>query len=121
MQRTLAILILVAGFVMSGCGGGQSYTLKCNIDTEEYGFEITGESGPVQVTSNGESQKTTYESGGVSAITVDVNRDVVYENSKNAYHIEGTIAIKPPTGEVTYDITATGDTFGDSPQTCKKP
>jgi hypothetical protein len=107
---------------MSGCGAKQSYTLKCNINTESFGFEITGESGSVQTTYNNESQSYEYAaSGQISAITATVNRDLVYEDSKHAYHIEGTITVKPATNEVTYDITATGDAFGNSPQTCKQP
>jgi len=106
---------------MSGCGAKQSYTLKCDISTENLGFEITGESGSVQTTYNNESQGYEYDaSGQISAITVTVNRDLVYENSKHAYHIEGTITIKQ-TVLLTYDITATGDAFGNSPQTCTRP
>lgn len=120
-QRTLAILILVISLVMSSCGANETYTLKCDISTENFGFEITGESGSVQTTYNNESQNYVYDaSGQVSAITVNVNRDLVYENSKHAYHIQGTITVTKNV-LLTYNITATGDTFGNTPQTCKKP
>jgi hypothetical protein len=121
-QRTLVILILVASLLLSGCAAKPSYTLKCDINTESFGFEITGETGPLQSTFNSESQNYEYDtSGQISAITVNVNRDLLYETSKNTYHIEGIITVKKATNEVTYAVTATGDALGNSPQTCKAP
>jgi hypothetical protein len=99
-----------------------TYTLKCNINTENFGFEITGETGTVVTTYNNETKHYDYDSSGqMSEITVAVNRDLLFENNQHRYHIEGTITVKQTTNEVTYDITATGDTFGNSLQTCKKP
>ena len=98
------------------------YTLKCNIDTQNYGFEITGETGTVTTKSNNETTNYNYDSSGqMSGVTVAVNRDLLFENSQHNYHIEGTITVNQITNGITYDITATGDTFGNSPQTCKKP
>jgi hypothetical protein len=96
------------------------YVLKCNINTQEFGFDITGETGTVTTTANNEATNYEYDtSGQTSGITVGVNRDLLFENNQHKYHIEGTIKLNPITNELTYDITATGDTFGNSPQTCK--
>ena len=137
----LMFVLIITILLLAGCGGQtpvqptetatpipptatdtSKYVLKCSINSESYGFEITGETGAVQSTFNNETTGYEYDtSGQISAITVSVNRDLVYENNKHAYHIEGSIIVKQATNEVTYNITATGDTFGDSPQTCKKP
>jgi hypothetical protein len=117
----ITFIFIVIMLLMVGCGG-QKHALKCNITTEEFGFEITGEDETVTQTSNNESKETLYDpSGQMTSITVKVNRDLVFEKSKHTYHIEGIIKLDPLTDELTYDITATGDTFGKSPQTCKKP
>jgi uncharacterized lipoprotein YehR (DUF1307 family) len=120
--RTLAVLVLVASLIMSGCGAKKSYALKCDINTQNFSFEITGETGSAITTFHNEAQNYEYDSSGqLSATTVTVNRDLEYQSSKHTYHIEGTITVKQATNEVTYNITATGATFGNSPQTCKKP
>jgi hypothetical protein len=96
------------------------YALKCNITTQEFGFDVTGETGTVTQTSNNEATNYEYDSSGqTSGITINVNRDLVFENNQHKYHIEGTIKLNPITNELTYDITATGDAFGNSPQNCK--
>jgi hypothetical protein len=98
------------------------YNLKCDINTQEFGFGITGETGTVITTYHNEGTNYEYDSSGQrSGITINVNRDLVFENNQHKYHIEGTIKLNPITNELTYDITATGDTFDNSPQTCKKP
>jgi hypothetical protein len=60
-----------------------------------------------------------------SGKTVNVNRDLVYENSQHSYHVEGvfknTINMTKLENEWTYNITATGNALGSSTLTCKKP
>lgn len=136
------VLILIT-LLLSSCGPGQmfgptqtpipptatntpipSYKLKCDINTESFGFGITGEDETGTVTESRNNEATNFEydtSGQKSGITVNVNRDLVFESNQHKYHIEGTIKLNPITNELTYDITATSDVFGDSPQTCKKP
>ncbi len=138
IQRIAAFLALFLSVVAAGCtqgnplrlllsSGGNApstaqYALKCNIDTQGFGFAVTGETGAVTTTLN--SEKTSYDyddSGQMSGVTVNVNRDLLYEESQHSYHITGTVSVKQATNEVAYDITATGPAFGDTPQTCKKP
>lgn len=115
------ILLVIFTFALAGCGGA-TYSLKCNIDTESFDFSIEGEKGASETSFNNESQSYTYDpTGQMSAITVTVNRDVTFEESKHKYHIEGTITLDIKTDGLTYDITGTGDAFGNTPQTCKKP
>ncbi len=114
------LLPIITILLLTGCGA--KYILKCNIDTQNYGFEITGETGAVTTTSNNETTNYNYNSSGqISGVTVGVNRDLLFENSQHKYHIEGSITVNQITNVVTYGITATGDTLGNSPQTCKKP
>ena len=118
----LAQVVLISALILltAGCGGGGSdYTLECNIDTEQYGFKITGEEGPITMQTQGESTSTDYIDGKMSAIDVEINRTLTYENSGNSYELVGDIRVNFVTGVVEYDITATGDTFTE-PQTCKK-
>jgi hypothetical protein len=116
------IVLIVPALLLAGCGGTSKYALKCDINTENFSFEITGEKGTVATTSNGETSNYDYDDSGVlSGVTVAVNRDMVFEDTKHSYHIEGTITLKQATNEVTYNITATGDSFGKSVQTCKNP
>jgi hypothetical protein len=119
-RKTFPILITMT-LLFVGCGGTK-YELKCNINTQEYGFEIVGETGSTETTFHDESTSYNYDPSGILAgLTVTVNRDLLFTNSQHLYHIEGTITINQTTNEVAYDITATGDTLGGSPQTCKKP
>jgi hypothetical protein len=98
------------------------FNLKCNISAQDFGFEITGETGSIQSTFNNETTSYNYDtSGQMTGITVAVNRDMFFESSQHKYHIVGTITVNQITNEITYDITATGDAFDNSPQTCKKP
>jgi hypothetical protein len=133
------IILIVIILLLAGCGGKSpfqpaetatpipptatatpKYALKCNITTQEFGFDITGETGTVTQTSNNEATNYEYDaSGQTSGITVGVNRDLLFESSQHKYHIEGTIKLNPITNDLTYDITATGDAFGNSPQNCK--
>jgi hypothetical protein len=100
----------------------QKYQLLCDINTENYGFEITGETGSVQTTYNNEGKSFNYDSSGnMIGITISVNRDLFFTDSQHSYHIEGTITVDQITNEVSYDISATGDAFGNSPQICRKP
>jgi hypothetical protein len=95
-------------------------TFKCDIDTQQYGFEITCESGSVSTTFNNESTHYNYDtSGQMSGTTLDINRDFLFQTNQHKDHIEGTITIDQLTNTVSYEITASGDSFGDSPQTCK--
>ncbi len=117
------IILIVIMLLLAGCGG-QKYVLQCNITTQDFSFEIIGEdeTGTVTQTSNNETTNYEYDSSGqISRITVNVNRDLVFEKNQHKYHIEGIIELNPITNELTYDITATGDAFGNSPQTCKSP
>jgi len=98
------------------------YALECTIDTQQYGFGIKGETGPVTESRNSEVTNIEYAtSGQQSGLTINVNRDLDFENTQHKYHLEGTIKLDMIANEVTYDITATSDVFGDSPQTCHKP
>jgi len=116
------IVLILATLLSSGCGGSPTYALKCNIDTQQYGFEITGETGNFTESMNNEATSYEYDtSGQVSGLTVNIDRDLVFDDNQHEYHIGGTIKLNPMTNELTYNITATGDTFGDAPQTCKMP
>jgi hypothetical protein len=132
-------VLVVLSFTMVACSSGlligptptptippptptPACAFKCNINTQQYGFEITCESGTVTTTSNNESTHYNYAtSGQMSGITVGVNRDLLFQNNQHKYHIEGTITVDQLANTVTYDITATGDAFGNTPQTCKQP
>ncbi|MBN1263913.1 MAG: hypothetical protein JXA25_00365 [Anaerolineales bacterium] len=126
-HRQWICALIVSTLVLAGCGSQSlaqppQHVFSCDIDTESYGFEITGEEGMVTTTSNNETTFFEYDdSGQMSGISVQVDRDMLFEDSQNNYHIEGTINIDLSTDEVSYDITATGDSFDDSPQTCKYP
>lgn len=125
-SKTFVVLIIVS-LLLAGCGGKASppspeHELKCNINTQEFAFGFTGETGEVEITFNNETDTYYTDSSGViTEVTTNVNRDLLFTSSQHKYHIEGTITVNEKTNEVTYDITATGDTFGDTPQTCKKP
>ena len=120
IKARFLILSMVLIILSSGCGGGgQTYTLECNIDTEQYGFSISGEEGPVTIQTHGESTSTEYQDGNMSSIKVEVNRTLTFENSGNSYDLEGEINVDFLNGIVKYDITATGDTF-EEPQSCKQ-
>lgn len=119
----MLVLVMVVGVLLAiaGCSGGTSgYTLECNIDTEQYGFVIDGEDGPVSIQTNGETTQSFYNpSGNIDSVTVEVNRTFTFEESGNSYDIVGEIIVDFRTDTVTYDITATGDSF-EEPQTCKQ-
>ncbi len=96
------------------------YQLKCDLagqNADNYVIEITGETGTFQVTLN--SLETNFDPG-TGDFILTLNRDMLYVNSKHSYHIKGTITVGAE-GVTAYDLTATGDTLGDSSQTCKKP
>lgn len=118
----LVIIALVSALILltAGCGGGNDYALECNIDTEQYGFKISGEDGPITVQTKGETTSTFYDPNGkVSGISVEVNRTLTFEDSGNSYDIVGDIHVDFQTDVVEYDITASGDTFAE-PQSCKQ-
>lgn len=131
MNSKIYVVFIIVSLLLAGCGGKAStqpketapeHELKCNINTQEFAFKITGETGEVEITFNNESDiYNTDSSGVITGVTTTVNRDLLFTSSQHKYHIEGTITVNETTNEVTYDITATGDTFGDTPQTCKKP
>lgn len=121
MNKKIFPILIIIAMTFVGCGGTK-YELKCDINTQEYGFEIVGETGATETTFHDESTSYNYDPSGILAgVTVAVNRDMLFTESQHTYHIEGTITVNQTTNEVTYDITATGDAFGNSPQTCKKP
>ncbi|MBW8011987.1 MAG: hypothetical protein FVQ83_12230 [Chloroflexi bacterium] len=92
--------------------------LICNIDDEQYGFEISCESGQVTSTMNNTTRFAYDSDGSVASITVEIDQELEYESSGNIYLIEGTIIIDQSSNTISEDITATGGAFGESPQTC---
>ena len=121
-RNKLAFIALVSALILltAGCGGGGTdYALECNIDTEQYGFSIAGEDGPIIIQTQGESTSSEYFDGSMTEITIEVNRTLTFEDSNNSYDIVGDIHVDFLAEIVEYDITATGDTFAE-PQTCKK-
>jgi len=89
----------------------------CNIDTENYGFVISCESGKYQIKIN-YSMKYGYDDCKLRTITVDVKRERTYDLTQNVYKISGTIVVDLAENEVTYDIAASGGVYGDMVQTC---
>jgi len=89
----------------------------CNIDTENYGFVISCESGKYKIKIN-DSMKYGYDEGKLRTITVDVKRERTYDLTQNVYEISGTIVVDLAENEVTYDIAASGGVYGDTVQTC---
>ena len=81
-------------------------------------IDIIGESG--QITSNG---SVTTEVDYQSNLSVKIDDEWTYSDSKNVYKITGTIVYKIPDLETlfSYDITVSGDGFGETSQTCKNP
>lgn len=94
--------------------------LKCNINTERYGFEITCESGQVSKTVSDKTNLEYGAAGNVSKVTVQVNQELTYKDSGNEYKVTGKIIVNATQKSVNYDITATGGAFSETPQTCKK-
>ena len=120
MNWFFGLMMIFILFATAGCGGAkQEYTLECNIDTEQYGFKIIGEEGSLTTETHGESRKTEFKDGKMSSTTIEINRTMTFNDSGNSYDIEGEVSVNFLTEVVTYDITATGDTF-DEPQTCQK-
>jgi hypothetical protein len=143
-SKIYAVLIIVS-LLLAGCGGkaavdaaaseappelqeeaaqeetqAPEHELKCNINTQAFDFGITGETGEVRITYNNETVTSQTDSSGViTEVTTNVNRDLLFTSSQHKYHIEGTITVNQKTNEVTYDITVTGDTLGDTPLICK--
>lgn len=114
----LMMVFILVGTV--GCGGAkQEYTLECNIDTEQYGFTINGEEGPLTTQTHGESRSTEFKDGKMSSTIIEINRTMTFQDTGHSYDIEGEISVNFLTGVVAYDITAAGETF-DEPQTCQK-
>jgi hypothetical protein len=140
-QKAIIVLIVGISFLMLACQFGgvfqpkntstptststptvtptPVFSLECNITTEDFTFEILGESGPVEITSNNESTSYHFSNSNVDSITVEINRDMAYDDSNHSYHLEGTIQVDLTTDELSYSITATGATFGSLPQTCE--
>lgn len=112
---------MVISLLLSGCGSTSPYALKCDIGTEQYSLSIEGETGEVTVQSNNESSTVKYNNGAQESITVNVNRTLTYKETGHEYTITGTIAVDLVKNAVTYDITATGDSFENKEQGCKNP
>jgi hypothetical protein len=139
----LTILLVVLSFCMSACGSGMLFgptptptpipptptptpppcALKCNIDTQGYGFEISCESGKYTEQLN---NKTRYEyalppnDNIKSHLILELNQERTYESTKNKYSISGTIVIGLLDNTAGYSIKVTGGVFGDTPQICEK-
>jgi len=112
----------MGGILAAGCSGGgrNGYALECNIDTESYVFSIEGEEGPVSTQTHGETTKSFYDPGGaMTTISVEINRTMTFDESGNSYDLVGSINVDFRTYTVKYDITASGETFGE-PQTCMR-
>ncbi len=141
-RRTLVLMVLLLALwaVSVACGLGNilaprftptpaftptptppPYQLVCNITTDSYGFEIDGETGEATSSMNDTTSYHYGASGQVSAITVEINEELTYSNTKHTYKITGQISLNMDSNSVTYNVTATGDMFGDQPQTCKRP
>lgn len=119
MKLSFALMLVIILLVTGGCSGAkQEYALECNIDTEQYGFGITGEEGPITTNTHGESTSREIKDGKVTSITVEIDRTMTFENSGNSYDIVGEVSVNFQTEVVNYEITATSDAF-DEPQTCK--
>lgn len=116
-------VILIAGLlvVMTACSfKSNNYSLVCEIDTQQCGFKISGEDGPISVQTKGEKTQSKYDANGqIQSVMVEVNRTLTFEDSGNSYTVVGSINLDPENETVSYDITATGDTFED-PQSCQK-
>jgi len=108
---------------MAGCAPGATPTsacaLKCNIDAENYGFDVSCETGSTTNEMNNSTSLKYDSSGQVSEAIVSVDQKQTYSSSGNTYHIVGTITAHPIAGYADYDISATGGLFGDTPQVCK--
>ena len=90
----LVLILVVLSLATAVCGGAkEEYTLECNIDTEQYGFMINGEDGPLTTETHGESTSSKYQDGKMSSITVEINRTMTFEDSGNSYDIEGVISV----------------------------
>jgi len=126
------MLVLVA--LVVGCGGDDetamttteaasiespAHTLECNINTEQYGFMITGEEFPMATQTRGESTQREYDAGDLATITIEVNRTISFEASGNSYDLIGSINVDFQTSRVRYDIVATSDAF-EEPQSCRQ-
>jgi len=117
-QRFLTILVLVMSIISSGCTSRHQFV--CNITTENYAFNIVGESGEMTDSLNNQTN-IQYSTSGEKVITVDVNEELKYGSSNNTYKIVGKITVDQTSNTVSYNLTATGGAFGNSPQICKKP
>jgi hypothetical protein len=116
-------VIVIAGLLLvtTACNlRSNNYSLECEIDTQQYGFKISGEDGPISVQTQGEKTQSKYDANGqIESVIVEVNRTLTFEDSGNSYTVVGSINLDPKNETVSYDITATGDTF-EEPQTCQK-
>ena len=95
--------------------------LECDVGMENYSIVITCESGAM-ATKMLEDQTTSTEydaSGNMKSISLVLNQQRTYENTQNAYTIEGYIQVDFVKKKADYRITVTGGEFGDTPQTCR--
>jgi hypothetical protein len=118
----LLIFFLLALVLMltAGCGGGQKYTLECDIDTDHYGWSIDGEKGAYTSKQNKDVSRTSeYDpDGNLTFMTIEVDVTRTYEESGNSYIFVGEISLNVKDDTVAYHITATGETLPE-PQTCQ--
>jgi hypothetical protein len=69
--------------------------LQCSIDTEQYSFGITCESGSVSTEMLGQQTEYLYDSSGnQTGLKLSVNQKQTYENTKNTYTIENPVKVK---------------------------
>jgi len=115
------LLLALVLWLTVGCGGGEEYTLGCDIDTDHYGWSIDGEEGGYITAYNGDvTQSREYDpDGNLVSITVEVDETRTYEESGNIYVFVGEINLNVKDGTVGYTITATGETLPE-PQTCQQ-
>ena len=129
---TLSLLSVVVSLGMSACGSAMlgptptptlpPYTLKCDIGAKEYSIAIEGESGGVTTEYNNEATQIKYANGVRETITLNLDRTLTYKDSNHTYKITGQIVVNAiEESVVSYEITATGSSFGGKEQKCKNP
>jgi hypothetical protein len=127
------LFLTLAVTLTAGCSGGPNSSptsaapceLKCNVTAEGYSFGVSCESGEF---SRSSMTGTDYEygaGGGMSKANINVDETQVYKSTNNTYKIKGKITLSRSPGArqldaVSYDISATGGAFGETPRTCRQ-
>lgn len=107
---TMSLMILAS---LAGC---KPSPFQCDIKDDSLLFAVSGESGSNTLDANHTRDFTPGKQ------TINLDDTLTYENSKNSYHITGTIIINSEKNSISsYEITATGGLFGDTAQVCKGP